>query len=170
MNLFSALSGNFSLSKKDKQPVRKYIMLVSGFSRPQMNRLLNRKMLSGSIKASTYRRNRFPINYTRKDMELLAETDNLHGRLSGPATRTIFQSEIKSGDIRYHRLADISSAHIYNLRERPAYRAKALTISRTKSVQVPIGIRCRPDPGGKPGYLRVDTVHQGDLNGVKGKC
>ena len=34
--------------------------------------------------------------------------------------------------------------------------------------------RCRwasgavPDPQGKPGYLRVDTVHPGDLEGVKG--
>jgi hypothetical protein len=28
--------------------------------------------------------------------------------------------------------------------------------------------RRRPDPQGQPGYLRVDTVHQGDLDGAKG--
>jgi hypothetical protein len=33
---------------------------------------------------------------------------------------------------------------------------------------VAIGERRRPQPGGKPGYLRVDAVHQGDLDGVKG--
>jgi transposase InsO family protein len=35
-------------------------------------------------------------------------------------------------------------------------------------VQVAIGERRRPQPGGRPGYLRVDTVHQGDLDGIKG--
>jgi transposase InsO family protein len=33
---------------------------------------------------------------------------------------------------------------------------------------VKIGERARPDPGGRPGYTRVDTIHQGDLNGEKG--
>jgi len=33
---------------------------------------------------------------------------------------------------------------------------------------VHIGERRRPDPQGKPGYLRVDTVHQGDREGEKG--
>ena len=31
-----------------------------------------------------------------------------------------------------------------------------------------IGERRRPEPNGKPGYIRIDTVHQGDLDGVKG--
>jgi len=33
---------------------------------------------------------------------------------------------------------------------------------------VPIGTRRKPDPQGEPGYLRVDTVHQGDLDKQKG--
>jgi len=33
---------------------------------------------------------------------------------------------------------------------------------------VAIGERRRPDPGGRPGYLRVDTVHQGDTENGKG--
>jgi transposase InsO family protein len=33
---------------------------------------------------------------------------------------------------------------------------------------VSIGERRRPDPQGRPGYLRVDTVHQGDQNSAKG--
>ena len=31
-----------------------------------------------------------------------------------------------------------------------------------------IGIRKKPDHGGKPGFLRVDSVHQGDLEKQKG--
>ena len=31
-----------------------------------------------------------------------------------------------------------------------------------------IGERRRPDPQGRPGHLRVDTVHQGDWEGIKG--
>jgi hypothetical protein len=33
---------------------------------------------------------------------------------------------------------------------------------------VSIGERRRPEANGRPGYLRVDTVHQGDLDGSKG--
>jgi transposase InsO family protein len=35
-------------------------------------------------------------------------------------------------------------------------------------VRVTIGERRKPAPDGKPGYLRVDSVHQGDLDGIKG--
>jgi len=39
---------------------------------------------------------------------------------------------------------------------------------RTRPSQVTIGERRAPQPEGRPGYLRVDSVHQGDLDGVKG--
>jgi transposase InsO family protein len=41
-------------------------------------------------------------------------------------------------------------------------------VRKTKPTQVPIGERRKPDPEGRPGYLRVDTVHQGDLEREKG--
>ena len=59
-------------------------------------------------------------------------------------------------------------AHIYNLRKSRAYREKRISYQKTRPVQVAIGERRRPDPQGRPGYLRIDTVHQGDLEGVKG--
>ena len=59
-------------------------------------------------------------------------------------------------------------AHIYNLRKSRAYREKRIFYRKTRPVQVAIGERRRPDPQGRPGYLRIDTVHQGDLDGVKG--
>jgi hypothetical protein len=158
----------YSRRKKEKGLLRRYMMLITGFHEAQLERLIRQKLLTGGIKAAWGLRNKFPITYTKEDIELLAETDNLHERLAGPATKNILMREFQFGDIRYKRLSGISVSHIYNLRDKPAYRFKALTVSRTKSVQVPIGKRGKPNPDGKPGHLRVDTVHQGDLNGVKG--
>src|SRR3989339_473255 len=158
----------YSCKKKEKGLLRRYMILITDFSEPQLERLIKQKLLTGEIKAAWSLRNSFPITYTKGDIELLAETDNLHERLSGPAPKNILEREFKFGDIRYKRLSGISVSHIYNLREKPSYRFLSLTISRTKSVQVPIGKRGKPKTGGKPGYLRVDTVHQGDLDGVKG--
>jgi transposase InsO family protein len=38
----------------------------------------------------------------------------------------------------------------------------------TRPTPVSIGERRKPEPRGCPGYLRIDTVHQGDEGGVKG--
>jgi transposase InsO family protein len=65
-------------------------------------------------------------------------------------------------------LATISAAHIYNLRKRRRYRECRAHYTKTRAVPVAIGERRKPQPGGKPGYLRVDTVHQGDRDGIKG--
>ena len=154
--------------KKEKGLLRRYMMLITGFSKAQLERLIKQQLSTGDIKTAWGLHNKFPVIYTKEDIELLAETDNLHERLAGPATKNILERELKFGDIRYKRLSGISVSHIYNLRESPTYRFKALTVSRTKSVQVPIGKRGKPNPNGKPGHLRVDTVHQGDLDGVKG--
>ena len=154
--------------KKEKGLLRRYMMLITGFSKAQLERLIKQQLSTGDIKTAWGLHNKFPVIYTKEDIELLAETDNLHERLAGPATKNILERELQFGDIRYKRLSGISVSHIYNLRESPSYRFKALTVSRTKSVQVAIGKRGKPNPNGKPGHLRVDTVHQGDLDGVKG--
>ncbi len=102
-------------------------------------------------------------------MELLAAVDEAHETLSGPATRRILEREYQHyGKREYQRLASISVAHLYNLRQQPRYRARRLNYVKTKPTAVAIGERRRPDPQGQPGYLRVDTVHQGDQPGAKG--
>jgi transposase InsO family protein len=89
--------------------------------------------------------------------------------LSGPATQKILHREFHDyGNERYRRLAGISAPHIYNLRKSRVYREKKITFQKTRPVKVNIGERRRPDPQGRPGYLRIDTVHQGDLEGIKG--
>lgn len=67
-------------------------------------------------------------------------------------------------------MATISTAHIYNIRgdNRQYNSSVAKWVARTNATQVNIGIRAKPRPNGKPGYLRVDTVHSGDVNGEKG--
>lgn len=159
----------FTLGKKDKGIVKAYAQHMTGLSRAQLTRLVAKRLRDGSIRLSRRERSRFKTKYTVFDKELLAETDNAHGRLSGPATRRIFDRAYHIyGDKRFERLKDISSAHIYNLRSSRTYQLRARTFVKTRSVSISIGIRRKPDPQGRPGYIRVDTVHQGDLNGKKG--
>jgi transposase InsO family protein len=68
---------------------------------------------------------------------------------------------------RYERLAGISAAQLYRLRQSRRYREQRV-IYQPRPTTVPIGERRRPEPNGRLGYLRVDTVHQGDLEGAKG--
>jgi len=159
----------FSLGKKGKGLVKAYLERMSGISRAQVTRLVSKKLQDGSIKLSYEGCHRITATYTVLDHELLAQTDNLHGRLSGPATKRIFERlyEVYK-DKRFERLSGISSSHIYNLRGSRTYQLRAQTFARTKSVSISIGIRRKPAPQGRPGYVRVDTVHQGDLDGKKG--
>ena len=159
----------FRLGKKGKGLVKAYLERMSGLSRAQVTRLVLKKLLVDAIKTSYGGGKRFARKYTVLDCELLAQTDNMHARLSGPATRRILERQYKVyGDKRFKRLSGISSSHIYNLRGRRNYRLRAQTFARTQSVSISIGIRRKPEPQGRPGYVRVDTVHQGDLNGKKG--
>jgi transposase InsO family protein len=121
------------------------------------------------VKESSARRRRFPSRFTPADLELLAKVDEAHETMSGPATKKILGREWEIyRHAEYERLATISVAHIYNLRRRPRYRQRRMNYTQTRAVQVAIGERRKPQPGGQPGYLRVDTVHQGDQDGVKG--
>lgn len=152
-----------------KGMLRRYLGKMTGLSRAQVTRLISRYRESGAVRERSYQRNRFAKRYTRADIELLAAVDEAHETLSGPATQKILYREFYDyGDPRYQRLAGISVAHLYNLRKSRAYRETRIVYQKTRPVQVAIGERRRPDPQGQPGYLRIDTVHQGDQEGVKG--
>lgn len=157
------------LSRGGRGLVRQYIGKMTGLSRSQVTRLIGRYQSGEEVKPRTYQRHRFARVYTAADTELLAETDEAHETLSGPATKQVLQREFHEfGDRRYERLAGISVAQMYRLRQSRAYRRRRVHYEKTRPVKVAIGERRRPDPQGRPGYLRVDTVHQGDLDGVKG--
>ena len=149
------------LRKADKGLLRRFLSKATGLSRAQVTRLLRQHRTTGAI---------IDRRYTRADIGLLAETDALHGTLSGPATRALCARAWRLfGDGRFKRLARISNGHLYNLRRSTTYaRRRGATPQPTRPVQVAIGERRRPQPFGRPGWVRVDTVHQGDLDGIKG--
>jgi transposase InsO family protein len=149
--------------------LRRYIGKMTALSRAQVTRLLGRYVATGQVRIKNNRRHRFPQRYTRADIELLAQVDEAHEGLSGPATRRILEREFREyGKPEFERLAAISNGHLYNLRRHPHYRRRRKSYQKTRPNLVPIGERRRPDPQGRPGYLRVDTVHQGDTEHAKG--
>ena len=158
-----------ALSRKDKGVVRRYLAKVSGLSRSQITRLIARRRERGVIAPRASRRRRFPHRYTPDDIARLAAVDAAHEGLSGPAIRRILEREFEVyGKTEYQRLAAISPSHIYNLRRTRAYREHHVHHTKTRAAAVSIGERRKPDPGGRPGWLRVDTVHQGDTDSSKG--
>ena len=156
-----------ALKRPEKQIVRQYLWKVSGLSRAQMTRHITAYRKNVPI-CAPYKRRCFSTTYTAGDIELLAATDNLHGRLNGAATIAIMSEEYERGEHSYVRLRDISVSRLYDLRSERRYVEHALTIEKTKPVMVPIGERRKPEPEGAPGFLRVDTVHQGDFGKEKG--
>ena len=158
-----------SLRREDKGLVKRYVSKVTGLSRAQATRLVGRYVADGTIEVRRGREKRFTATYLPADVALLAEVDEAHETLSGPATRKLlYRGYYEFADARYERLASISSAHIYNLRKLRSYRERVMVFSKTRPTSTVIGVRRKPEPGGRPGYLRVDTVHQGDQDGVKG--
>ena len=156
-------------NRADKGLLRQYLVKMTGLSRAQITRLIQQYRQGGELQPARYRRHRFARKYTPADVELLAAVDEAHETLSGPATRKILEREYQQYQQReYERLAGISVAQIYRLRRRRAYRQRRLHFTKTRPTAVSIGERRRPDPQGQPGFLRVDTVHQGDRDGVKG--
>jgi hypothetical protein len=156
-------------AKKQRGAVRAYLSKVTGLSVPQTARLIGMYLESGVVEMKPYRRHEFTRKYTAKDVALLAEVDRAHECLSGPATRWILKRECEQyGKGEYAQLAQISVAHLYNLRKSVSYRKQAAVFEPTRPSPVSIGERRKPDPQGRPGFLRVDTVHQGDWEGAKG--
>jgi hypothetical protein len=157
------------LSKGPKGIVRAFLAKISGLSRAQLTRLIQRWMDTRQIERKPARRPSFHRCYTEHDVRLLAEVDAAHEDLSGPAVRYLLKREFEVyGNEKFRRLAKISSSHIYNLRKSAGYRKLRVQVQHTQARQVAIGERRQPNPKGRPGYLRVDTVHQGHHDGQAG--
>ncbi|HBT32816.1 MAG TPA: integrase [Pusillimonas sp.] len=158
------------LSRRDKGVVVRYLVQTSGYSRQHLVRLIGRFVARkplGQRKAPVagfYRR------YTEADVRVLAQTDALHDTPSGLAVKHLFQRAWQVyGDARYERLAGISVAHLYNLRATPRYQDCRVSWQGTRAGKgVAIGVRRAPRPAGRAGFIRIDSVHQGDQDGVKG--
>ena len=157
------------LKRSAKGLVRRYLKKMTGLSRAQITRLIQQYLRGEEVKPKPYRRHRFPQRYTRADIEGLAAVDAVHETLSGPATQKLLQRAYYDfQDAQYASLAKVSVAQLYRLRQSRRYREQSIVYQPTRPTKVSIGERRRPEPNGRPGYLRVDTVHQGDLEGSKG--
>lgn len=160
----------FALSKSARGVVFAYMRRLSEYSHAQLCRLIAQYRDTESL-APRRRTSRtsFARTYTREDAALLAEVDRLHDTLSGPATKVLLgRAAERFGDPRFARLSRISVSHLYNLRQSEPYRKQRLVHHPTHASRVAIGVRRAPAPEGLPGYIRIDTVHQGDQDGVKG--
>jgi transposase len=161
--------GYEGLGKVGKGVVRRYMAKMTGLSRAQVTRLIGQYTEQGEVTVRRARRHRFRARYSKADIELLALVDEAHDTLSGPATQKILYREFHEfAEAKFESLAAISVAHIYNLRKGRQYRERRMNFEKTRPTKISIGERRRPEPEGRAGYLRIDTVHQGDLDGVKG--
>jgi transposase InsO family protein len=157
------------LSKAEKGLVLDFLQKVSGYSRIQVKRLTQHSLQTGQLQRRQRTVQGFRRIYTLEDIRLLAQTDELHGTLSGPATKKLCERAwVRFGQTEYARLAGISVAYLYILRHSATYQGVRQHFDKTRPTVSSLGERRQPQPNGQPGYLRVDTVHQGDLDGVKG--
>lgn len=159
------------LKRADRGVVLAYLRCMGGYSRAQLTRLVTR-WVAGKRLVKRYGApgHAFAKRFTAVDVALLAEVDQAMGTLSGPATACVLRRQRDVfGDARFARLGSLSVAHLYNLRNSAPYRAKRILKTRTRPVKaVTIGTRKAPAPQGRPGFIRIDSVHQGDRDGIKG--
>lgn len=157
------------LRKQERGILKEYVIKITGFSRAQLTRLINQYQHTGRIIFEHKNVNQFKTRYTQADIRLLAQLDEWHNTLSGPATKKLCERACQNfGQTEYERLACISVAHLYNLRVSKTYTRQRWKYTKTNPKPSVIGVRRKPMPNGEPGYIRIDTVHQGDFDKQKG--
>ena len=158
-----------TLKKKEKGTLKKYLKKMTGYSRAQITRLVGQYRRTGRVRLSSIAKHGFGRRYPDEEIKLLAQTDELHEYPNGNALKKTLQRLVTVfGLTAYLNLSRISPAHIYNLRRSKVYQRLGKVYQPTRPAMVKLGERRKPNPQGQPGYLRVDTVHQGDRETVKG--
>lgn len=155
--------------KKNRSIIKKYIINMTGYSDGNVDKMIARKKKLGKILLKERTQNTFNTFYTKEDIALLAKVVNVYRGQNGNAIRVVLREMSKVyKDEKFDRLSYISTSHIYNLKKKEVYKRYSLIYTKTNPVSVNIGERTKPKPNGKPGYLRVDSLHQGDLEKTKG--
>jgi len=160
----------FGRTRAERGVLIAYLQRLSGYTRQHLTKLIARYRVERSlVPRNRASRTSFSHRYRPEDVVLLAEVDRLHDTLSGPATKVILMRAWQVfGEDRFINLSDISVSHLYNLRASAGYQKQRMVWSKTRPSPVKIGVRKAPAPQGLPGYIRIDTVHQGDCDGLKG--
>ena len=160
--------GYRGLDKPSKALVKRYLAKTTGYSRAQLTRLIGQHRETANVvdHRDGNQGRPFARVYTPADARLLARVDADLGQMSGLPTRVVLHREHHAfGDARFERLAGILASHIYSLRGSRTSRTERTVVAGTKATAVAVGVRRAPRPDGMPGFLRVDTVHQGDRDG-----
>ena len=158
-----------TLNKGSKGLVVRFLIKITGYSRQQITRLIKQYCVTGKIEWQQRIYQGFERLYTVEDISLLASLDERHNTLSGPATKKLCERAYAIfKQTQYQRLAGISVAHLYNLRKSKPYLRQRYTFEKTRPKVALIGIRKKPRANGEPGFIRIDTVHQGDQDKQKG--
>lgn len=161
-------------SRHERGVLLKYLQRTSGYSRAQITRLIAQwhgNRLASTPLSKRYRAPAAPFarKYTPLDIKLLVEMDKANEDVCGPAIAHLLQrAYCVYGDSRYERLSTLSVSHLYNLRKSTGYQALRVIFTKTHPVCNSIGVRKVPRPNGRVGFVRIDTVHQGDFDGIKG--
>jgi hypothetical protein len=155
--------------KKNKGVIKNYIVVMTGYSDDQIKKLIRRKKKFGRVFLMERTQHTFPKKYEASEVAVLAEATSLLNHPNGKAVKQMMKDMYHLyEDNRFEHLQHISVSHFYNLRKTNIFQSRMLNYRKTNPVKVNIGIRKKPAPFGKPGYIRVDSVHQGDLDKEKG--
>jgi hypothetical protein len=161
-------------NRRERGVLLAYLRRTSGYSRAQVTRLIAQWCLNRLANVPLAKRYRAPAapfarKYIPSDIELLVEMDKANEDVCGPAiVHPLKRAYVVYGDDRYERLSELSASHVYRLRKSVGYQSQRTSFTKTNPVCNSIGIRKPPRPNGRAGFIRIDTVHQGDLDGVKG--
>ena len=157
------------LKRAGKGIVIRYLVKVSGYSRQTITRLIKQYRNTGVIKHRHVTSMGFQCKYTDKDIRLIAQMDERHDTPCGQAIKKLCERAWRLfGEDKYANLSGISISHLYNLRKSTTYSRTRTQFSKTRPKKSTIGSRRKPTPNGQPGFIRIDTVHQGDQDKVKG--
>jgi hypothetical protein len=161
-----------TLDRADRSVVLRYLERTSGYSSAQIKRLVAR-VLAGEVLQRRYAAptTAYARRFTDQDIALLAQIDRAFDTLSGAATtHVLWRQWHVYGDARFERLSAISVSHLYNLRRSARYERERVRRSKTTASTrcSQIGERRAPRPQGHAGHIRIDSVHQGDHDGIKG--
>lgn len=158
------------IRRKEKSVVRRFIVRCTGYSQSHSDHLIAEYRHTGRItRKERTCATEFATVYTRCDIALLARTSEAYFHPNGRALVNICKDMYHVyDDMRFERLARLSVSHLYNLRKTHTYKNETVVFEKTRPVTLPIGERKKPHPEGMPGYIRVDSVHQGDLDKEKG--
>lgn len=102
-------------------------------------------------------------------LRLLAETDERHDTPSGPAVKKLCERAWRLfGQSEYERLAQITVSLLYITSANPSRaRLSGVTSQRPDRGRSPDRGMPQTGPNGRPGYIRIGTVHPGTRAGKR---